>query len=87
MYSSLGCFEVADFLIKLFLTRGQADGLLFLVPCLSDESFVPLIGIDQCKDGAGCCCFLRWHDVCWCGHGIIGGGASVDHLFSVVVRN
>jgi hypothetical protein len=31
---------------------GGSDGLLLMVPCFSHESFVPLFGIDQCKDGA-----------------------------------
>jgi hypothetical protein len=67
-------FDVVDFLIKLFFLRGQANGLLFLDLCLSDESFVPLIGIDWCKDGAGCRCFLFRHGVCWCGREFTGDG-------------
>jgi hypothetical protein len=57
-------FKDVDFFIKLLFTRGRVDGLLLMVPCLSDESFVPLIGIDWCKGGAGCRCFLWWHGVC-----------------------
>ena len=57
-------FKVADLLIKLLFSGCWAGGFLLLIPCFSDESFVPLIGIDQCKDGANCHYFLGWHGVC-----------------------
>jgi hypothetical protein len=56
-------FKVADLIIKFLFLGWWASGLL-LIPCFSDESFVPLIGIDGCKDGASCRCFLRLHSVC-----------------------
>jgi hypothetical protein len=55
-------FKVADLLIKFLFSGWWASGLL-LVPCFSDVSFIPLIGIDGCKDGASCHCFLRRHGV------------------------
>jgi hypothetical protein len=80
-------FKVVDFLIKLFFTRGRVDGLLFLVPCLSDERFIPFIGIDRCKDGASCHCFLRRHGVCLCVRESPTVGANVGHLFSIAIWN
>jgi hypothetical protein len=52
-------FEVVDLLIKLLFSRCWASGLLLLIiPCFSDESFIPLIRIKGCKDRASCHCFL-----------------------------
>jgi hypothetical protein len=67
-------FKVAGLLIKLLFSGWWDSGLLLLIPCFSDESFVPLIRIDGSKDRASCRYFLQWHIVCGCGHGITRGG-------------
>jgi hypothetical protein len=39
------CFEIVDLLVKLLVLWFWADSLPFLVSCLPEESFVPLVGV------------------------------------------
>jgi hypothetical protein len=71
----VGCFKVIYLLIKLLILRFRANNLPLLIPCLPEESFVPLVSVQGPEDEAGCYCLLRRHDVgCCCGRGITGGG-------------
>jgi hypothetical protein len=79
------CFEVVDLLIKLLVLWLWADSLPFLVSCLSEENFVPLVGVQGPNDGAYCCCLLRWHGVS-CGHETIGGGCQCWYLISIPLK-
>jgi hypothetical protein len=44
LYLLMDCFKVVDLMIKLLVSWFWANGLPLLVPCLPDESFVPLVG-------------------------------------------
>jgi hypothetical protein len=67
-------FEVIDLTIKFLVFWFWADEFPLLVPCLPNERFIPLTGIQGPKDRASRHCILRRHNVGCCGHGITGGG-------------
>jgi hypothetical protein len=55
-------FEVVDLPIKHTILWCRADGLPLLVPCLSKEFFLSLVGIQRSEDNIGCCRLLQRHD-------------------------
>jgi hypothetical protein len=66
--------EIIDLMIKFLVLRFSVDSLPILVPCLPDESFVPLIGVQGPEDRSGCRCLLGGMMLGFCGRGITGGG-------------